>query len=152
MCAWCKSLQERQHTHDRICLAGLATKNPEVQELTFICDGKMAATTDSPFKFPCIYLWQWMGMSLMCLNFGNECDISHMLYIDQHQANWQASLHHELILKSVCVAECSTSAAGTHMISVTWVSTYAHACCVGFTLSDKEGPHTIYPNLVLIIV
>ena len=40
-------------THaQQTCLANLATKNLEVQKLTSICDGKMAATTDFPFEFP----------------------------------------------------------------------------------------------------
>ena len=39
------------HTQQN-CLAGLATSNPEVQQLTSITDGKMAVTPCCLFQFP----------------------------------------------------------------------------------------------------
>ena len=42
-------VQAGKATH--ACLAGLDFKNPEVQYLCSICDGKMAAATDSSLNF-----------------------------------------------------------------------------------------------------
>ena len=44
-------------------------KNSKVQKLTSIGDSKMAATTDSPFKFPCL-----LYLELILPNFSTgEC-------------------------------------------------------------------------------